>query len=82
MGRWNMTEEDLCELIKQGPISPCNDGKLFLIFPPHLISAAHEVFGESAHIVASPMLGDEKVAHNPHDAFLHVKNKRTKRKKL
>ena len=60
---------------------PLVDGKLILVCAPSDVPLAQRVYGESRHIVASPMLGDAKTAHNPSEAFLHVKNKRTKRKK-
>lgn len=79
-----MTKEDydyLFDALSKECSIPKVKGKLVLICPPSAISYAERVYGESRHVIASPMLGDAKDAHNPHDAFLHVKNKRTKRKK-
>lgn len=79
-----MTQEDrehLFDALSKRCSLPLVGGKLVLVCPPSAVSYAERVYGESRHVVASPMLEDAKDVHNPHDAFLHVRNKRTKRKK-
>ena len=73
--------EHLFDTLSKECSIPRVNGKLVLICTPGDVSLAEQLYGESRRIVASPMLGDAKAAHNPHDAFLHVRNKRTKRKK-
>jgi len=79
-----MTRENadaLFEALEKQCGIPRVNGKLVLVCAPQEVSLAERFYGESRHIVASPILDDDKVVHDPSAAFLHVRNKRTKRGK-